>query len=265
MDVVEAYSPDRSIRGKLRRRLARLAETRPARLALSRPMVSFTFDDAPATATARGAEALEARGVRGTYYIAASLAGRQGPQGRYAAPEEVLAVAAAGHEIACHTFAHLDCGAASQAAIDDDVALNAAVLSDWGVGPLTNFAYPYGDVSRNAKKALATRFDILRGLHHGLIENGCDLNQAPAVGIEGPGGEAAASRWLDRAAARRGWLILYTHDVGDDPSAWGCTPATLDRLIAAAQAKGFDIVTVAQGAARLQAARSPGRAGRANA
>jgi peptidoglycan/xylan/chitin deacetylase (PgdA/CDA1 family) len=255
MDVVEAYSPDRSIRGKLRRRLTRLIDRRPARLMLNRPMVSFSFDDAPATATGLGARTLEARGVRGTYYIAASLAGREGPQGRYATREEVKAVAEAGHEIACHTFGHLDCAVAPQVAIEDDVALNAAILSDWGLGALSNFAYPYGDVSPSAKRALGERFDILRGLHHGLIEDGSDLNQAPAVGIEGPDGEAVAGRWLERAFNRRSWLILYSHDVCDGPTPWGCTPATLERLIDAARARGFDIVTVAEGAARSGVAR----------
>jgi len=66
-DKVDAYEPDRSLKGKLRRRLIRLAHRRPARVKLARPMVSFSFDDAPATACEAGAKVLEARGLRGTY------------------------------------------------------------------------------------------------------------------------------------------------------------------------------------------------------
>ena len=73
--------------------------------------------------------------------------------GRYATREEVLAVQAAGHEIACHTFSHLDCGGARREAIEADVARNHAALTDWGAREPTNFAYPYGDVSRPAKAA----------------------------------------------------------------------------------------------------------------
>ena len=247
----DAYSADRSWRGKLRRRLVRRLARRPARLGLERPMVSFTFDDAAATSTVAGARALEAHGLRGTYYIAAGLAGQEGPFGRYANAEEAMAVAQAGHELACHTFSHLDCGQAAADRIGADVDDNARALTDWGAAGATNFAYPYGDVSLAAKRALGGRFSVLRALHRGLIETGCDLNQAPAVGIEGPRGEAIALRWLQRAAHRRAWLILYTHDVADRPSPWGCTPAALDVLIAAAQRLGFDIVTVAQGAKRL--------------
>ena len=68
---MEAYSADRSLKGKLRRRLAKLAVRRPATVALDRPMVSFCFDDAPATAADAGAALLEAGGLRGTYFICA--------------------------------------------------------------------------------------------------------------------------------------------------------------------------------------------------
>jgi hypothetical protein len=75
----------------------------------------------------------------------------------------------------------------------------------------------------------------------------------PAVGIEGPGGEGTALRWLERAKAAKAWLILYSHDVVDDHSAFGCTPAALERLAAQAVLDGFDVVTVAEGVRRMEA------------
>ena len=123
-------------------------------------------------------------------------------------------VSEAGHEIGCHTFSHLDCGQASTQVALDDVAQNTDALASWGVGEAVSFAYPYGDVASPAKTALAGRFKTLRALHHGLIANGADLNQAPAVGIEGEDGESVANAWLDKAKARKAWLILYTHEIG---------------------------------------------------
>jgi peptidoglycan/xylan/chitin deacetylase (PgdA/CDA1 family) len=248
-----AYSADRSIKGKLRRRLVRLASRRPARARLTRPMVSFSFDDPPATAAHAGADVLAARGIKATYYVSAGLAGREGPMGRFASRDEVMALAAAGHEIACHTFSHIDCGAAPREVVEADVARNHAVLADWGAAKPVNFAYPYGDVAHGAKAALGGRYKVLRALNHGLIEDGSDLAQAPAVGIEGPDGERVATAWLDRAIRRKAWLILYSHDVCETPTEWGCTPAALERLADQAQAAGCDIVTVAEGAARIGA------------
>ncbi|MDO8296977.1 MAG: polysaccharide deacetylase family protein [Caulobacter sp.] len=248
---MEAYSADRSLKGKLRRRLALLAHRRPVRMALERPMITFSFDDAPASAADAGARTLELRGIRGTWYISAGLAGRDGPMGVYATAEDARRLAAAGHEIACHTFSHLDCGQAGARAIADDVERNAEMLKAWGAGPAESFAYPYGDVSTAAKRVLGGRYRTLRTVQAGLVETGADANQLPSVGIEGPDGEAAALRWLDRAAQRKAWLILYTHDVAASPSPWGCTPEALGHLADAAKARGFDIVTAAEGARRL--------------
>ncbi|MDR3509366.1 MAG: polysaccharide deacetylase family protein [Caulobacteraceae bacterium] len=251
MTTEPAYSADRSLRGKLRRRLVRGLARRPARLNLDRPMVTFTFDDAPDTAVTNGAKVLEAHGARGSYYVSTSLAGGEGPMGRYATREALMAVAARGHELACHTANHLDCGQARAAQILAEVDANAEAFKAWGAAPATQFAYPYGDVSLDAKRALGGRFKILRALHKGLIETGTDLNQAPAIGIEGARGEDMALRWLKRARDRKAWLLLYTHDVCETPSPWGSTPQVLGALIEAAKSMDFEIVTLSEGSRRL--------------
>lgn len=253
MSLVEPYQPDRTWKGKLRRRLVRLAHRRPLAVAPERPMVSFSFDDAPLSAAVTGAAILEGRDVRGTFYVCAGLAGSDAPMGRCAAGDDYRRLARAGHEIACHTFAHLDLGRTPAAEALADGERNAAVLTEWAGATPETFAYPYGDVAAGPKQALAPRFRLLRALHHGLVEMGCDLNQAPAVGVEGPDGEALARRWLAAAKARKAWLILYTHDVRSEPSRWGCTPDALAGLVDEARSKGFEIVTVAEGARLLGA------------
>lgn len=248
---MEVYAPDLSLKGKLRRRAVRLVARKPAPAAPERPMVSFCFDDAPVTATRAGAAVLESRGMCGVYYFSAGLAGADGPMGRFAGPEDAVRLARSGHEIGCHTYSHLDCGQAGGRQVAAEIDRNAEALKSWGLPPAASFAYPYGDVSAPAKRALAGRFRTLRALHHGVVTKGSDLNQMPAVGIEGVDGEATAARWLNEAKAKNAWLILYTHDVGDDATAWGCTPGALERLTAMAANGGFDVVTVAEGARRL--------------
>lgn len=250
---MDVYAPDLSLKGKLRRRAVRLIARNPAPAAPSRPMVSFAFDDAPLSATLAGAAVLEARGLHGVYYFSAGLADTDGPMGRFAGAQDAARLAKAGHEIGCHTYSHLDCGQASGADVAAEIASNTKALAEWGLPEAVSFAYPYGDVSAPAKRALAGRFRSLRALHHGVVEKGSDLNQMPAVGVEGPEGEATALRWMAEAKARNAWLILYTHDVADDASQWGCTPGALERLTAKAVLDGFDVVTVAEGARRMGA------------
>lgn len=245
------YSADRSLKGKLRRRLVRLAARRPLATAPAGPMLTIGFDDAPRSAALTGAEVLEARGLRGVFYVSAGLAGTQGPMGEIAGAEDYRRLAEAGHEIACHTYSHRDCGQASAAEAQDEAGRNLEALEGWGLPAPSTFAYPYGDVALGPKAALAGRYGMLRALHHGLIEQGTDLNQAPAVGIEGADGEAVAEAWMARALARKAWLVLYTHDVADRPSPFGCTPQALARLADKAVAEGFEVVTAAEGLRRL--------------
>lgn len=247
----QAYAADSSLKGKAVRRWARLRHQRPLPMSPGRPILSISFDDAPLTATTLGADILESRGIRGTYYASAGLAGTQAPMGVCATEQDYLRLSESGHEIGCHTYSHLDCGRANAEAAAMDVTRNLEAFAAWGLPSPNSFAFPYGDVSAGPKAALAAKFSNLRGLHHGLIDQGCDMNQAPAVGIEGPAGEAAAWRWLEACERSRSWLILYTHDVRENPSPWGCTPKALEALIDAGLGAGFQIMTVGGAAKAL--------------
>jgi len=257
------YHADKSLYGKLRRRFAKLAHTRPASMAgVARPMVTISFDDAPSSSARNGAAILRSHGVSGTYFISAGLMAQDSHLGAYTSAEEIRALHGAGFEIACHTYSHLDCGRAAAPEIESDIEENQIVLKNLGIPLPRTFAYPYGDVSTQAKAVVDKRYLASRALHHGLIVAGTDLNQAPGVGIEGKCGEQTAMEWLQRANAMpHSWLVLYTHDVRKNPSDWGCTPEVLNRIVARGLELGFDFVTFAAGAQRsLMAGPSASRA-----
>lgn len=242
---VEAPRADPSLKGKLRRRGARLFARRGLAAAPAQAGVCFTFDDIPRSAALAGAAALEARGLRGTFYVCAGLLGQVGPMGPYAEADDIRRLAAAGHEIGCHTFSHLACGPATPGEVTRDVEANAAALEALTGAPPRTFAFPFGDVSRAAKVELAPSFALLRALHPGLLARGSDLNHAPAFAVDGPQAERRGVEWIDRAAQRGAWLILCLHDIAEPPSPWGCTPATLERLIDHALERGCRVQTVA--------------------
>ena len=247
------YHADPSLKGKLRRRFVRLQHRRPARPRLGAPLISFSFDDAPVTAFTTAARVLERHGARGTYFVCAGTAGQAGHIGQMGDRADILHAQAQGHEIACHTYSHLDCGQAGARTASQDIARNGRTLEAWGLPRPETFAYPYGDVGPRAKRMLAERFTLARAIHHGVIEGGVDLAQAPAVGIEGEAGEAVALHWMNQAVRRKAWLILFTHGVADGPTPYGCTTNVFERLVAEAVARDFEIVTVAEGARRMRA------------
>ena len=135
------------------RKLGRLLPTRPQPVAWPGGVVSFTFDDFPKSALSIGGAILEGHGARGTYYTAAGIAGTDGDLGPMFDRGAVAAAQSRGHEIACHTFAHLDCGESDTGTLVADIDESATAHSDLtgGYRP-TNFAFPLGSVSFSAKR-----------------------------------------------------------------------------------------------------------------
>jgi hypothetical protein len=122
------------------------------------------------------------------------------------------------------------------------------------------FAFPFGDVSPRAKAALSSDYQMLRATWPGLLRQGSDLDAAPAVAIEGASAFDTARTWLERAAVERAWLILYSHDVSQTPSPFGCTPQDLIRALGLAAELNIPVVTVAEGLSSLAAtAQASGR------
>ncbi|PMU25782.1 hypothetical protein C1X89_35350, partial [Pseudomonas sp. GP01-A8] len=82
--------------------------------------------------------------------------------------DDLKAVHAAGHEIACHTFSHQHGPGVSSEGLLADIARNAAFLQETvGVKPET-FAYPYGEVSIRTKTLFAEAFPASRGIRPGV-------------------------------------------------------------------------------------------------
>ena len=113
-----AYQPDRSLAGKLRRRLVRIMARRPLATQPPGPMLSISFDDAPLTAAVAGAALLEVRGLAGTYYVSAGLCGTEAPMGRCAEPVDYQRLARTGHACAARRgeLRHRDARAATSRA-----------------------------------------------------------------------------------------------------------------------------------------------------
>jgi peptidoglycan/xylan/chitin deacetylase (PgdA/CDA1 family) len=227
-----------SISALAARQIGGFMRARPARIDWSDGVASFTFDDFPKSALTVGGAILERHGARGTYYTAMRLAGTDRSVGRMFDPGDVVAAHRAGHEIACHTYSHLDCRWATTAAIaaeaDENRRAVVALLggADAAAAP-TNFAYPYGAVSLRAKRALASRFASCRGTGEGINRGAVDLADLLVVTLYAHRfDEAALRRRIDEAHAGNAWIIFYTHDIAEQPSEFGCTPDQLAAVVA---------------------------------
>ena len=218
-----------------------------------RPIVTFTFDDVPESALTNGARILEQHGVRGTFYVAGGLAGRNHDGQIMLDAEAYRAMAQNGHELGHHTFTHKTprrLGGAYRRDLDQNDAYLATVTDSFA----RNFAFPYGLTSPGAQRAVDRRFrsgrSVLPGINRGLVDPGFLLSVDIRAGTD----PAWLEGWIDDAVTTPGWLIFLTHDVKNPPSEYGCRPETLDRLVAHALASGCEVLTVDAALDRLEVA-----------
>ena len=242
--TVEAYAPPRDLASKVRRRMTQLRASNPARLQFTEPTLSITFDDFPVTAATEGARTLESHGACGTYYAAAGMAGRDGPCGRNFTGDDLKRLVAAGHEIGCHSFAHADAAKNDVFTTLNDLAKNRDALTAMGAPSPRAHAYPYGETTSSLKDGLPPRFASARGILRGVNVGPTDLAQLRAFPLFGHGWRELMRSTLRRAAKKNGWVIGFTHDVADAPSAWGTRGADLDALLHEARRLGFTVLPV---------------------
>lgn len=238
------YTPASGLSGKLRRAAARLLARAPLSIALDRPIVTFSFDDFPKSAATLGAARLEQDGWRATFFASGCFAGAKTHHGQMYDAGDLHRLAGAGHEIACHTFSHVDAGAVSAQDFATDATRNHAFLEACGhEASLEIFAYPYGEATPGAKRALAGRYRALRGVRPGVNRGRADRALLKSTPLDGglPGLQAAIDAVRDASRAP-GWLIFYGHDIQDRPTPWGCTPDFLDAVADAVKASGARVL-----------------------
>jgi peptidoglycan/xylan/chitin deacetylase (PgdA/CDA1 family) len=209
---------------------ARLLKARPARLRGHRPVASISFDDFPKNAWTVAGPVLARHGVRGTYYTAGGFCGRTVDGTVFYDEVDLGSLAAAGHEIACHGFAHQPTPTLTTAELAADADRNREFLKPFlnGAAPVS-YAFPFGRVSPRTKRFYAPRFATSRGVHPGINAGRVDLAQLNTVSLEVRcWNEKAIEASIQRALHDHGWLIFYTHDVSDAPTEYGSTPEMLD-------------------------------------
>ena len=231
-------------------------KTRKVPLRISRPIVSFTFDDFPRTALTNGGLILRNYSARGTYYTAMGLMDTINHEGQHFCLQDLHDLLRDGHELASHTYSHCSALENELAQFSSDAQRGESEICQIrGCGVPGNFSYPYGNVSFSSKPAIGGQMRSCRGIRPGINAPFADLNLLLANSIYSHNFDLASIEALIRENARqRGWLIFYTHDVRETPSDFGCTSSQFESVVRAATQSGAQILTVAQALDVLQPA-----------
>lgn len=232
---------------RARRKLASSIPVNPAMRLDDGPICTFTFDDCPVTALEHAGGQLSSIGCAATFFISAGLAqGPTHPSGRLMWETEIRAARAAGHEIGGHTYSHPSMPSLSGSEILEEFESNRSSLRR--VVPdlhLVSFAYPFGEVSVSAKRLAAARFGACRGVRPGINGRFIDLAELRTVHLFSPTFDREQiARTVSKAARDRGWLVFMTHDIREDPTDWGCTPAQFDFALEQVRGAGIEILSM---------------------
>ncbi len=237
----------------LNRRLARAIRTRGLRLRSQKPIVSFTFDDAPRSAVSNGAPILEEAGACGTYYVAGGLVGTISDNWAHWDADDLRRLCERGHELGCHTYSHARAPDLDSQAFRREAETNQDfVARACGDVRLTSFAWPFGDVSLARKAQAQAMYASCRGINPGVNSGVADLGLLKAVALyDQTRDDAAMGAWFDKAQAANGWLIFYTHDVQVSPTQYGASADQLRHAVNMALGRDFEILTVRNALGRL--------------
>jgi len=205
-------------------------------------IVSFTFDDFPATAANKGAELLEQQGWRGTFYLATGLLDQDSDVGRMCSMKDVERLHDGGHEIASHGCSHIHYDQVTKSHLVREMEESTRVLERFDGG--RNFALPFGAYDASSLNFFSGRFNTIRTVRGGINRGLADLNLLRANAIYRSTDPDTLHSLIDHAKEARGWLIFYTHDVAASPSEFGCTADRLDSALNWVRGAGLPVHTV---------------------
>jgi len=234
------------LHSRCRREVSRRFARRLHHLRLSRPIISFTFDDFPLSAATVGGPILEQFGISATYYVSLGLAGTVSPTGQIVRRHDLCDLISAGHELGCHTFDHCHAWNSDARTFAESLDRNQRELNL--LLPEVCFetmSYPISCPNLGVKREAARRFVLCRGGGQSFNFHVADRSYLKAFFLEKSRHRPEAVREIiARACAVNGWLIFVTHDICDRPTPYGCTSDFFEDVVKCAVNSGAGILPV---------------------
>ena len=229
----------------IRRKWANISFSKKVDIKLPKPVITFTFDDAPISAFLNGGNILAKFGFGGTFYISLSLMNGPDPETRFTLTH-LRNATTQHHELGCHTYGHTDLSKTTAARGIADIELNQKKLQTLLPGAeFRNFSYPFGSETRPVKKYASTRFRSARGIEEGINLDGTDMCNLRTVKLyEAKYPLDYIFEKISEVEKNKGWLIFYTHDVQEKYTDWGCSPAYFEAVVHECAKRGITVATI---------------------
>jgi len=206
----------------------------------NRPIISLTFDDGYESLYSAGLPLLNKYGFKSTDYIhIVDIA-----NGDYMTLAQIKAMYAAGNEIGSHSVTHPHLPNLSVAKIDKEL-LNSKTYLQTNVGPVYNFATPYGENSAKVTTELKKYYRSSRSVDSGF-NSPSNFNQYNLLvrNILQTTTLAEVQSWIAAAKQNNYWLILVYHQIDQSGDEYGTTPEKLNSHLNAIKQSGLTVLTI---------------------
>lgn len=178
--------------------------------------LSLTFDDGLACQLKYAVPAMDARGIKGTFFL---------PTDAMDYPLDIPAwrkVATDGHEIGSHSVSHRKAAVLSEADCAREAAASKRYLREALETPIQSFCYPYTDAPEKLQKEVRKGYRQARGGRVARVDkyitkgDGVNLFNVPCFHVNGGCIESGEFLdWIDEAVDREAWIVLMFHGVGE--------------------------------------------------
>ncbi|QHK20052.1 polysaccharide deacetylase family protein [Pseudarthrobacter psychrotolerans] len=188
--------------------------TKPGPLRWDQPMVSITFDDGWQSVHDRALPLLNKHGFRSTQYFNPSSI--ETPNFMTAA--EVQQMHEAGHEIAAHSYDHVDLTSIGTDRLDEELRKSKEALAAAGIAT-NDLATPYGRSDPQVDWYASKYFDIVRGTDDGInTRQNLDPHDLKVFYVTDETTPHDLAEALAETSRVNGWLILVYHQISTPKS-----------------------------------------------
>ena len=229
----------------LRKKIAQFRYKKWTQLDLSQPVISFTFDDVPNCGFEHGMAILSKHGFAGTFYVALTFLDNDSSETHFRERHLKMALAQ-NHELADHTHDHLEFYETGFEQASQDINRNKKRIRKILPGyQFVNFSYPFGHQTFSSRKIVYHEYQSGRGNEFGINRGLVDLNNLKSVRLyENRYTLKKIYRFIDRAIATKSWLIFFTHDIQDNFTDYGCSPAYFEAVVSYCAENKVKVLTV---------------------
>lgn len=223
--------------------------TKPGPLRWNQPMVSITFDDGWQSVYDRALPLLKKHNFVSTHYINASSI--ETPNFMTAA--ELQQLHQAGHEIAAHSYEHVDLTSIGTGRLDDQLRKSEDGLAAAGLAT-DDLAPPYGRMDAQVQWYAGKYFNVVRGTDDGInTRQNLDPEDLKVLYVTDETTPETLKEALAETARSNGWLIMVYHQIAA-PDSSGTQEHTIaaDRSTITSDALASQLQLIADSGIRVQ-------------